>query len=392
MKLKQFKCPETDVLFEYNETAEIYVSEDAENLMTVEQVDKMISEGKIKFNEDDVVVEKKAAKKESDDEEDDDEDGTDDDEAVDEEKDEEDDESVDEEKPDVSDDDDEDAIDEEGDSGMDDDDEEEVDEACDKDKKDESDDEEDMDESLELDYSVSLTEEDRSALFEGEELSEEYQTKTITIFEAAVSAKVKELAVSAKSHYKTISEKKVAKLEESLQTQVNDYLDYVVTEWMGDNEIAIENGLKNEMNDEFLEGLKGLFTEHYIEVPEGRYDILEGLANKVESLEEKLDTQLEANSTLMAENKGQTKDKIVLKLSEGLSANQAEKFAALVEHVTSDDLTEFETKAQSLKESYFKKADPADKDESSINESQHNIDNVVISKEWDDLIARASNI
>jgi len=382
MKLKQFKCPDTDVLFEYNETAEIYVSEDAENLMTVEQLEKMLEEGKVKFNEDDVLIEAKKAAKESDDEDDEDE-GTDDDEAVDESADED---EEDHEEPDG------DECDENiknfGDKkaepfkkGDDD----EVEESCDDDDK-------HKEESLELDYTSTISEADRSALFEGEELSEEYQAKTITIFEAAVSAKVKELSEEIKAHHKVSADKKVAKLEESLQNQVNDYLDYVVTEWMQENEIAIENGLKNDMNENFLNGLKGLFSEHFIEIPENRYDILEGLADKVESLEEQLDKQLESNASLLAENKGQTRDKIIVKLSEGLSDNQKEKFASLVEHVASDDLEEFETKALSLKESYFKVADPAKETGDSINESEHDTSNVVNSSEWDALIAKASGL
>ena len=254
----------------------------------------------------------------------------------------------------------------------------------------EEDEDDDMEESLKLTFKTSITEEDKTALFEGEEISEEYKEKTITIFEASVSSKVKELAEQAQEHYKLVAEKKVAKLETSLQNQVNEYLDYVVTEWVSENEIAIENGLKNDMNEEFLDGLKGLFQEHYIEVPEQRYDILEGLADKVETLEEELDKQLASNASLMAENKVQSKDKIIATLSEGLSDNQADKFAALVEHVSSDDLNEFETKALSLKESYFKAADPAKENSNAITESDHSTSNVINSSEWDKMIARAS--
>lgn len=415
MKLKKFKCPDTGILFEYNETAEIYVSEDAENLMTVDQVDRMLREGKIKFNESDILTEKKA-KKESDDEE-----GTDDDEAVDE-SDDEDDDKVDETFGKDDDDVDEATInkvkkdtnkevDGDGNTVKEGDDEDDIDESDDEDdvdenidnfgdkkaksfKKesdddeevDESDDEDKVEESLKLDFNTTISEADKSALFEGQELSEAFQTKTVTIFEAAVSAKVKELSEVAVKFHKKAADKKVAKLEESLQNQVNDYLDYVVTEWMTENEIAIDNGLKNEMNEEFLDGLKGLFTEHYIEVPEGRYDILEGLADKVESLEEKLDVQLTANSTLMAENKVQSKDKLIVKLSEGLSDNQTVKFTTLLEHVAADDLEVFETKALALKESYFKVAVPAKKDDK-LNEDVN-----VITTDWDKLIAKASNI
>ena len=149
-----------------------------------------------------------------------------------------------------------------------------------------------------------------------------------------------------------------------MKTDINNYLEYVVSEWMTENEIAIETGLKTEMNEKFIEALAGVYSEHFVKVPDERYDILEGLADKVESLENSLNEQLEANSTQLQENKNLQIELETVKLVEDLSSNQAEKFQSLLENVSFSDVEEFKTKATQLKESYFKSgAGPASKND-----------------------------
>ena len=335
MKLKSFECPDTGLIYEFSKLAEAYVAENENReifVMSEAEVQEMLDEGAIAFNEDDVLEEggyKKGMKKEDDDvdgDEDDDKEGTSDEDSVDESEEE------DEETMDESD-----------------------DEESDEESMDESDDEdEEMEESLELDYDVNLSEEDKNALFSNGLISEEYAETAQTIFETAIKEKVEANTKTIKEHFEGLVESKVEAVKEQLTEDVNSYLEYVISEWMTDNEIAIESSLKVEMNEEFITKLSEAFEGHFIKIPDERYDILEGLANKIETLEEELNGQLEVNTRQLKENKELKLEAEIKALSEDLSTNQAEKFKSLVENVSYDDLEEFKTKATQLKESYFK--------------------------------------
>jgi hypothetical protein len=190
--------------------------------------------------------------------------------------------------------------------------------------------------------------------FDGEELSEEFKEKATTIFEAAVNAKVETIKADLDEQYKKDLEEQVANVTEKISGDVDKYLNYVVEQWMEANEVAIESSLRNEITEEFIEGMKQLFAEHYIEVPEEKLDVLEGLASKVEELEEKLNESIETNIQLKDSVKQYAKESILKQVSEGLTVSQKEKFATLAEGVDFSDNESYAKKLQIVKENYFK--------------------------------------
>ena len=202
--------------------------------------------------------------------------------------------------------------------------------------------------------------EDVDALVQGEDLSEDFQKKAATIFEAAVKSKVR-------SEVERIEEEKTQEISEEVETfktelaeKVDGYLDYVVKEWMTENELAIERGLKGEIAEDFIGGLKTLFEEHYIDVPDEKYDILESQAEKIEELEGKLN---ETINKLTEKNKVENslvKEQVIAKVSQDLAETQTEKFASLVEDVEFTDEKSFEEKLNTLKENYFPKSVPSE--------------------------------
>ena len=202
--------------------------------------------------------------------------------------------------------------------------------------------------------------EDVDALVQGEDLSEDFQKKAATIFEAAVKSKVR-------SEVERIEEEKTQEISEEVETfktelaeKVDGYLDYVVKEWMTENELAIERGLKGEIAEDFIGGLKTLFEEHYIDVPDEKYDILESQAQKIEELEGKLN---ETINKLTEKNKIENslvKEQVIAKVSQDLAETQTEKFASLVEDVEFTDEKSFEEKLNTLKENYFPKSVPSE--------------------------------
>ena len=211
--------------------------------------------------------------------------------------------------------------------------------------------------------------EDVDALVQGEDLSEDFQKKAATIFEAAVKSKVR-------SEVERIEEEKTQEISEEVETfktelaeKVDGYLDYVVKEWMTENELAIERGLKGEIAEDFIGGLKTLFEEHYIDVPDEKYDILESQAEKIEELEGKLN---ETINKLTEKNKVENslvKEQVIAKVSQDLAETQTEKFASLVEDVEFTDEKSFEEKLNTLKENYFPKSVPSEN--STIVEENH---------------------
>ena len=200
--------------------------------------------------------------------------------------------------------------------------------------------------------------EDIDALVEGEELSEEFKTKASTIFEAAVHQKVMEIATEKiedlEKEYQTNLQEEIVSFRDELTEKVDGYLNYVVEEWMKENEIALDSSLKSELTEEFIGGLKNLFTEHYIEVPDEKVDIVESLYDKVEELEEKLNSQIDDNVQVTSELNEYRKDKILEEVCEDLADTQSEKMKTLVEGVSyEDDKDDFENKVKTIKESYF---------------------------------------
>jgi len=200
--------------------------------------------------------------------------------------------------------------------------------------------------------------EDIDALVEGEELSEEFKTKASTIFEAAVHQKVMEISTEKiedlEKEYQNDLQEEIVTFRDELTEKVDGYLNYVVEEWMKENELALDSSLKSELTEEFMGGLKTLFTEHYIEVPDEKVDIVESLYDKVEELEEKLNSQIDDNVKVTDELNEYRKNKILEEVCDDLADTQSEKMKTLVEGVSyEDDADDFENKVKTIKESYF---------------------------------------
>jgi hypothetical protein len=186
-----------------------------------------------------------------------------------------------------------------------------------------------------------------------DDLSEEFKTKAATVFESAVNSKVKEIAESMEADITTNYEQDVAKHKEELTEKVDSYLSYVVEEWMKENEIALERGIKGEIAEDFITGLKKLFAEHYIDVPDERYNVLEDQASKIESLEKKLNEQIEKNVELNKDNAVKTRNEIMSEVASDLADTAKEKFAKLAEDIEWSAAESFKTKCATIKESYF---------------------------------------
>ena len=195
-----------------------------------------------------------------------------------------------------------------------------------------------------------------NALIAGQDdLSEEFKEKAATVFESAVNSKVKEIAESMEAEIKEINEQDVAKHKEELTEKVDSYLSYVVEEWMKENEIALERGIKGEIAEDFITGLKKLFAEHYIDVPDERYNVLEDQAAKIESLEKKLNEQIEKNVELNKDNAEKTRSEIMSEVASDLADTAKEKFAKLAEEIEWSNADTFKSKCETIKESYFGK-------------------------------------
>ena len=200
-------------------------------------------------------------------------------------------------------------------------------------------------------------EEDVKALLDGEELSEEFQSKARTIFEAALRSKVSEVK---ESMTKTFEETYEAKLVEevdairgSITERIDSYLEYVADEWVQENQLAVESGLKAEMTESFLSGMKKLFEDHYVSIPEDKYDVLENMVEKLDDMETKLNEQIEKNITLNKRLAESVAQEIFSEVSEGLALSQKEKLASLAESVEFESDAEYREKLETLKESYY---------------------------------------
>ena len=197
--------------------------------------------------------------------------------------------------------------------------------------------------------------EDVAALINGEELSEEFKTKAATIFEAAVVTRVKQEIAKLDEQFDTKLAEQVESIKEGLVEKVDGYLNYVVEQWMTDNELALENGMKSEIMESFITGMKGLFEQHYIDVPEEKFDILGEMQEEVSAVKSKLDEQLAANVELTKQVNEMKRVAAIAESAAGMVDTDVEKFSGLAEELAFEDADTFKTKLQTIKENYFGK-------------------------------------
>jgi len=207
-------------------------------------------------------------------------------------------------------------------------------------------------------------EEDVNALLQGEELSEEFQEKARMIFEAAINSKVAVIEQQIKEEYAAAFAEAIEEEKTALAERVDSYLEYVADEWMTENTLAVEAGLKTEMTDSFLVGMKQLFEEHYVTIPEDKYDVLESMVDKLDEMETKLNEQIEKNVSLNKRLAESVAEGILDQVSEGLAQTQKEKLASLAESVEFESETQYREKLETLKESYFSSKSSSAKTES----------------------------
>jgi hypothetical protein len=197
--------------------------------------------------------------------------------------------------------------------------------------------------------------EDVNALIAGEELSEEFKEKTKVIFEAAVKAKVAKKEKEMKKEYDDKMCEEIESFKSELSEKMDKFLAYVAEEWKRENEIELHKGIKLEMMESFMHGMKTLFEENYVELPEDKYDVVEELTNKLDEMEAKLNEQIEANMSLNGKISTFVRESVITEVSKGLAQTQAEKLASLVEGVEFESEESFKSKLETLKENYFPK-------------------------------------
>ncbi len=208
-------------------------------------------------------------------------------------------------------------------------------------------------ETVEIDIEADV-----NALLGGEELSEEFREKAKTVFEAALQSKVTQLAEDMQAKYDEKLAEEVESTKAALAERVDSYLEYVAEEWFVENELAIEHGLKTELTESFLGGMKNLFEEHYVQIPDDKYDVLESMVEKLDDMETKLNEQIEKNIGLNSRLAESVADGILDQVSDGLAATQKEKLASLAESVEFESEGQYREKLETLKESYFQGVSP----------------------------------
>ena len=196
-------------------------------------------------------------------------------------------------------------------------------------------------------------EEDVNALLSGEELSEEFRDKAKTVFEAALNARTQQIEEAIVAQYEEQLGLAVSEIEESLTERLDSYLEYVADEWVQENALAVERGIQAQATESFLTGLKGLFEEHYVSIPEEKYDVLESMVEKLDEMESKLNEQIERNVSLNKRLAESATDVVFADVTEGLALSQKEKLATLAENVEFVSEEDYREKLVTLKESYF---------------------------------------
>ncbi len=218
---------------------------------------------------------------------------------------------------------------------------------------------------------------DVQALLEGEELSEEFQDKARTIFEGAIRSKVGEIKEELQEAYAEALVEELDSIKAGLTERVDAYLEYVADEWFVENALQVEQGLKTEMTESFLEGMKSLFEEHYVEIPEEKYDVLNSMVDKLDEMESKLNEQIDRNVALNRRLAESNADGIFTAVAEGLADTQKEKLATLAENVEFESDTDYREKLETLKESYFPSKSSAPKSTSENLSEEVSTDEVI---------------
>jgi len=203
--------------------------------------------------------------------------------------------------------------------------------------------------------SIDLTDDVKALVSSDADLSEEFKDKAATIFEAAVKTRIKEQTKILEAQFDEKLASETETVKEAMVEKVDSYLNYVVEEWMKENELAVERGIRTEIAEDFITGLKGLFKEHYIDVPEEKYNVLDDLTSQVKDLESKLNEQIEKNVVLSKDANELTRASLVVSVSEDLADTEKEKFASMAENVEFDSAEKFAEKLETIKESYFPK-------------------------------------
>jgi len=206
------------------------------------------------------------------------------------------------------------------------------------------------DEKIDLNSAI---EEDVNALLSGEELSEEFREKAKVIFEASINAKITDIENQLNEEYAKALNEQVEEIKVELTERTDAYLEYVAQEWMEENAIAIEKGIKSDMTESFMEGMKKLFEEHYVTLPEDKYDVLENMVDKLDEMENKLNEQIERNVALNQKLGESTAQTVFNNVAEGLAVSQKEKLQTLAESVEFESEESYRGKIETLKESYF---------------------------------------
>ena len=224
-------------------------------------------------------------------------------------------------------------------------------------KEDPKEDEDEMKEDFDI-------EEDVNALLAGEDLSEEFQEKARTIFEAAIRSKIVGIKEELQETYENALIEEIEVIKEGLVDRVDAYLEYVADEWVSENALAVEHGLKTEMTESFLQGMRGLFEDHYVSIPEDRYDVIESMVDKLDEMEGKLNEQIQRNVALNRRLAESVADVIFADVAEGLALSQKDKLASLAENVEFDSEANYREKLVTLRESYFPTNTGAQRDDS----------------------------
>ena len=237
----------------------------------------------------------------------------------------------------------------------------EDDESEDDESEDDDEEEDKKKKKKKVEESINI-EEDVAALLAGEDLSEEFREKAKLIFETAINAKISEIYESLEEHYESKLLEEVDSMKGQLVERVDAYLEYVADEWLQENALVVEQGLKTEMTESFLQGMKGLFEDHYVTIPDDKYNVLESMVDKLDEMETKLNEQIERNVALNQRLAESVADVIFSDITEGLATSQKDKLASLAENVEFDSEANYREKLVTLKESYFPRNTSAQRD------------------------------
>jgi hypothetical protein len=238
----------------------------------------------------------------------------------------------------------------------------------------------------------AIIDEDVNALLGGEELSEEFREKAKLVFEAALHSKTKEIQSTLEEHYAAALAEEVGEIKLELTERVDSYLEYVASEWLEENALAVESGLKTEITESFMDGMKSLFEAHYVSMPEEKYDVLENMVQKLDDMETKLNEQIERNIALNKKLSESAADRIFGEVSEGLAVSQKDKFATLAESVEFESEENYREKLVTLRKSYFPEHAGTPADETENLKEEANFQEVTHSRSMDAYLRALSNV